>query len=690
MRLSRHVRTAVCDFLTEYPLIHDPNARRALAVGAAVERQFTDLVEFDGSAQDFCQQLLRADELYNRPPGASDPLDAILGAVAGHMGLEARARAEALRAELVRARNLPREARTIERFLDLLGLGSSRPEQPDPYQAIDDVFVTPRQYGNIRAVLDAHHAVFVLGDPHVGKTFCAVHLLWDLFRERGLEPSWVTSSAVAKALEGRAGTIRGALQDLFRPGTAVYLEDPFGRTVPADLHEFVANLREFLGWMADIDIRLVITSRTAIFESAIRDGFAPYTVSLTQELDLDTAYNPDDLAEIVRRYATAYGAAWYSPRSRRAVNEIVERLPTPHAIELFVRNTRSMVRAHDALSRLGQFADIAAEFARQIERLPTWEQGFLLVIAFFGDAAVDPDLVRALFDDALASGDLGPAGLASWDRAAKDLESSYLTAHENVAARVLALRHPSIEDGLDLCVRPGSDLLEVARRLMVRGFGSPDTTLNLVALRFFVRYSTYFWDSPRELDLFERLLASDDVQIREVARQFLIQEFEHLPEDRVDEVVSIAEETWSERMLLRLLIGATLPEDAATRLVTRLAGTWDTWVRYRVARNLSSLSATDEAKHSAGRLLLADSRQSVRRAAAGSIVANAIEGAELDLDGLRFVLAQTDRSRDRVLWAELRAALLGANVSHGLAEGDPLLALMSAESGLGGNGGKRS
>jgi hypothetical protein len=590
-------RKLACDLLVRVPGLHQSGQRVAILGNAGLPDTLLNSLRFQGSAAEFVAELVRCS-------AERDLLPAVLAAAAEFVGADRGAELRALAGRLTEP-----SPRTLAGFLDEVALDSDD-DSASPYLAIDRLFVPPVQYPRIQRVLAEHHAVIILGDPHVGKTYSAVRLLWELYRDTGRAPRWIGANRLAQAFESPE-TFRTQVDRLLGRGTAVYLEDPFGTTAPVDLPDFVNNLKVFFRQVRASDVRVVITSRSHVFNRVVPDLFATHVVTLSQELTLGVSYADRDLAVIVTRYLDEYDVAWRSQATAPVVTTIVEQLRAPHNIALFLIDTRRARTAAQALAELPSYRDVVEQFALMIKDLPRWLQGFLCVAYFFSGYRAGGQ-GRSLFDAALAAGDLGPAELASWDRAGEEL-ATYLTARGSGST---SLRHPSIEDAYDQRVRADAELREVVRRLLSRA--AAIDSLEVPAFRCFVHYSDLFWDTPWGRRLFHDMLNADDAYLRETTRLYVIAESRRLPSQQREILHQQAEQEWNDRFLLRLLIGAPVSEGRRARLVARLGSTWDDWIRYQLARSIVFIANSRDARVLLT-VLAEDKSSTVARAAVASL-----------------------------------------------------------------------
>ncbi|MBM7861586.1 hypothetical protein JOD27_005415 [Lentzea nigeriaca] len=600
------------------PEMHVPGARWAMLTNAGLPAGLLNEVRYQGSTSEFIADLVHRCGEYAADTIDGPPIIRVLHGTAAIAG-------EELRAELIDladAITQPGRA-TPEDFADALALDASDSTGLSPYRAIDRLFVPPKQYDRIRQVLAKQHAVVILGDPHMGKTYSAVRLLWELYRDEGRPPRWINSNRLATALQSPEGNFETQIKQLFPKGSAVYLEDPFGTTVPLDMRDFVDNLKSFFRIVKNSDVRVVITSRSHVFNQAIPNLLADYVVTLSQQLVLDKSYDQEDLFELIERYLREYRVAWRHQATPDIMTAVAAELRAPHNIALFITATRNVKKIKEALTELPSYHDIVEQFALTLRDFPLWQHGFLCTSYFFSSFDVNIDITRRLFEDALAEGDFGRPELVSWDRAVLEL-ADYVEVRDTFSHTFVSLRHPSIEEAFDQRVRADPQLLELVRLLLVRAASSSEQSVAIAALRCFVHYSDRYWLTTWGPRFFSGLLDRPNPYLREVTRLHVISESHHLPAEQRETLHAHAETTWNDRFLMRLLIGAPVSSARRGRLVRRLATTWDDWVRYQLARQIRFLQDRDESA-STLLILLDDQSPTVAKAAIASLVSLGFE-----------------------------------------------------------------
>jgi KaiC/GvpD/RAD55 family RecA-like ATPase len=110
--------------------------------------------------------------------------------------------------------------RTISDFLGKMGL-----EKNIWYKNMDDVYVAPIEFSEINSLLSREKIVILTGTKEYGKTFTAIKLLWEYYKN-GYEPRYVQTQYENKA-EVRHKLVR--IENTLEKRHIIYFEDPFGK-----------------------------------------------------------------------------------------------------------------------------------------------------------------------------------------------------------------------------------------------------------------------------------------------------------------------------------------------------------------------------------------------------------------------------------------------------------------------------
>lgn len=307
--------------------------------------------------------------------------------------------------------------RNISRFLRAMGRTQELHNPHSLYFNLEQLYVPPAEYLKINRLLDEHNIVFIVGAPHLGKTFTAVRMLYDLYL-KGYHPVWMfgrITSGHTQSMSLQEAYRQQDIRDAFsfesavKAGFALYLEDPFGRTNLEEL-EFAGSLlriNELLHLLerrsnaGSMKPKVVVTSRESIFRRAAESQpqLSEYAVWLKTGMD-DTneqriSYNFGLRAQITEKYTHFYTPKWteHSKEPSRAEIERIEEvlslatslLWTPHGIQHFFLTSKDMrLRDENEVEALRecviQSENISESFANEIALLPRLQQLVFVVI----------------------------------------------------------------------------------------------------------------------------------------------------------------------------------------------------------------------------------------------------------------------------------------------------------------------
>lgn len=147
-------------------------------------------------------------------------------------------------------------------------------EEITRYKRIDELYVPPSNYDEIKNSLDKDRVLFISGTKEYGKTYTAVHLLWEYYN-KGYEPIWFKGSDEKE--ERRDVRKKFAnVERYLKPHHIIYFEDPFGKTeYEVNVDEVITrNIAAIIETVENTDdTYVIITSREEVlkeFEYKIR------------------------------------------------------------------------------------------------------------------------------------------------------------------------------------------------------------------------------------------------------------------------------------------------------------------------------------------------------------------------------------------------------------------------------------
>jgi hypothetical protein len=270
------------------------------------------------------------------------------------------------------------KASRLSHFLEKIAHDDER------YARITELFVPPVEYSDILQQLESSKLVFIVGDPGIGKTYTAIRILRDYY-DLGYEPIWFTGLERAERMIQQK-----ALED-FRPThrQIVYFEDPFGRTLFERrdvIFQVFGPLRDRL---ADLDARVIVTSRKEVFEAFSRESLATAELAeFTREMNVvKPSYLPEGLIQILGRLAKDH-CAWYGDDALRSVAFDAIRdgeITTPLAIRDLVFSTERVESAavlHARIQRRRK--EISRSFALEVRACTPSSRLAMLLVYLFG------------------------------------------------------------------------------------------------------------------------------------------------------------------------------------------------------------------------------------------------------------------------------------------------------------------
>lgn len=492
---------------------------------------------------------------------------------------------------------------------------------------LNQVFVPPTQYEQALEIIERKHVLFLLGDPHMGKTFCALRILWDYFRERSREPYWWRSLI---SISSGNPNISSLIKE--KKGASIYIEDPFGRTAPIDDTDAIFRiLRNLILEAKNHDVRIVITSRTNVLQAAIADRLQDYVVTLSQELIIEKSYDDEALTCITANYIKNYQPKWAENTDiLDCAHRVVSELRAPHNIQEFLFATRSLSNADAALSQLVRFQDIVQEYAQIFAKLEEWIVTALVIIAAASDNEVPHNTFAALYDQLYPN----RSPYKSFDVAVRALRD-----YVNILSNSQPVpRHPSIEDAVEVLSRRKESLLEanwliikscykeaisrhqkallkVKQKLIERYSGENDSYLDRIAIQLLITYADCWATVPDRLSLLEVYFNNDDLSVRAAARRTVLNRFDELHTEATGTITNLAMNSWGDRFLLQVLLHpGSLDDLQYDKLATALSESIDNQTRYFLAERLGS-GLRAQVLEKIGLRLIFDSDWLVRRTA---------------------------------------------------------------------------
>lgn len=285
---------------------------------------------------------------------------------------------------------------SIEGFLKGIGYEHELRAPRSRFKNLPALYVKPTEYEAIRRKLEREHVVFIIGEPHLGKTYTAFHLLWEYYRE-GYEPLHIRHDRLVALLHQHEDDLKKLLAQTFvgegNVPRVVHFDDPFGETMERRTERtnvFARELETFLKLARDYEhVRVVVTTRLNIFREAVGETRGDARLAeLEKSIRVHTSYRRETLLDILHRYTNFYRPRWASDADIVAAldKQLPSLLPAPHNIEFFVRTSESLSTLDEVLLHVEQSKEMVKALADWMGYLPAPEQVFLLLVEIAASA----------------------------------------------------------------------------------------------------------------------------------------------------------------------------------------------------------------------------------------------------------------------------------------------------------------
>ena len=277
-----------------------------------------------------------------------------------------------------------RERGSVFEFLEKIGYAGSK-----WYGRIDEVYVLPLEYKDIKRALEERKIVFITGTQEYGKTYTAVRLMWEYYNS-GYEPRWIKGGEPAERIE-----VRKKLENIsaeLKCGHIVYFEDPFGKTK----YERREGLEREIGTIIDIvkqveDGHVIITSREEVFKEFEKEKLSAKDLKqFEKKLNIKKpSYDYEKRKEILLNWAEEENCKWLgNQKSMKLVLNSIKNekiLPTLLSIKDFAVATFDIEAESELSEKIKEKSkETAKAFAQEIKNM-TKDKILFLSFPFISD-----------------------------------------------------------------------------------------------------------------------------------------------------------------------------------------------------------------------------------------------------------------------------------------------------------------
>ena len=249
------------------------------------------------------------------------------------------------------------------------------------YRRIERIFVTPKEFEEIKESLEKNNFVFIVGDPEIGKTYTAARILWEYFLQ-GYEPIWNSGSEIAD----RASIRKKLRECVFKSNSITYFEDPFGKTIFEDSEELRRTIDFILNKIQNLNAKAIITSREEVFKQFTNEKLSQKDLkTLTVDMQLKKpSYDYEKMMEVLTQWATEFECKWLQDEPLKAFVylQAKEKLATSLSLRDFALSSRNSLDKKELDSLINEKSKaVKATFAEEIAKMQKEKILFLTTIA---------------------------------------------------------------------------------------------------------------------------------------------------------------------------------------------------------------------------------------------------------------------------------------------------------------------
>jgi|WetSurMetagenome_2_1015567.scaffolds.fasta_scaffold07177_2 hypothetical protein len=250
------------------------------------------------------------------------------------------------------------------------------------YDRIDQLYIAPLEFGEIKDSLIDKRIVFITGTPEYGKTYTAIRLLWEYFL-KGYSPIWIEGGEEQERQYARK-RLEDIEQDLV-PKNIIYYEDPFGKTKYEKRESLERDIDTIINLIKKVtDVFVIVTSREEIFKQFEKERLSGQELKkFEKQLNIKRpSYDSQKRVEMLDLWARSQSCKWFNIPSLKSIIEeeisVPNKLPTPLSIRSFVISSVGKANEDELIQLIEQKSkETARSFATEIENMTEEKQLFL-------------------------------------------------------------------------------------------------------------------------------------------------------------------------------------------------------------------------------------------------------------------------------------------------------------------------
>ena len=324
------------------------------------------------------------------------------------------------------------------------------------YLHINDLFVAPNQYDVLVQKLKENKLVFITGEPHIGKTYTALYILYSFYMKKGYLPKWYR-------FEQRSNWLDMLINDasqLLKPNQIIYFEDPVGKK-DYEYSSFVAKLGSIISDIKNHNCLVIFTSRELPYTSLKYDTESIDNPDnyIFKMKETSPTYTKEKMKKILEKYTNLHNPKWRD--NVTIYQKVLNGLNNPHNIEYFVKRTVNVTSEQELLKEITISKEIIKAFANEIGSMSIQESLFVLTNYLIGFSEfADP---KKYYTEVMNRLPIPIQKIDHWRYCLKKFDGCIISRSYS---NIIQYTHPSYEEAIEFSIRTNIDINLLFERII--------------------------------------------------------------------------------------------------------------------------------------------------------------------------------------------------------------------------------
>ena len=394
------------------------------------------------------------------------------------------------------------------------------------YDRIDDLYVPPVEFEDIKKILKRDKFVIITGTPEYGKTYTAIRLLWEYYND-GYESKWIKGQEEPERRE-----VRERLEDIKRelkPKHITYFEDPFGKTKYEKRESLEREIGTIIVSVKNVESSyVIITSREEIFKEFEKEIISTPDNLKQFEIKLNVkkpSYNYEKRKEILLKWAEEENCKWLENKNLKnlVLSSIIDEanLSTPLSIKDFAIATRNITTDYELNKKIKERSKETAKiFANEIKNMSDDKILFLSFIFILSKIRVD--IVKVVYEELVK--ELNIKNPWEFERVLTWFKDDKINVTD-----FLLFSHPSYSEALEHLLIENGYITRINKEIFIKvliKLSDKEETARDVAFMVERNYKMIPEDARNKL----LIKLSDKEKAAQAVANVIARNFKHLPE----------------------------------------------------------------------------------------------------------------------------------------------------------------